>query len=940
MKICKVLMMLALVISAVFAQQDIVVTGWTMQDSADVASATGESIASATFDATGWLSATVPGTVLSTLVDQKAAGFTLDPLVGKNMSLLADIAKAQKRYWYRAKFDVSPAAGQRVWLHIDGINYYAFIYLNGKSVGTMKGAFKAGKFDITDLVTAGANYCAIRIRGNANPGNYHTKESGTCGDNGGVMTQDGPTFIASQGWDWIPTVADRDMGIWKPVHVRVTGPVVIRNPWIKTTAVSAASATVPLEVTLQNTTAAAVTGSLKATINGITEFAAQAVTIDANGSKTVPFPALTMSTPKLWWPNGYGEPNLYDCNITFTVDGAAVPSDTSTFKFGVREFTFQRGEGCGLIIKCNGQRILCRGGNWGMDDMMKRWDLHKLEKKIRYHKEMNFNMIRDWIGMTDNEPFYSFCDQYGIMVWSDFWQPHSADGTDPKDLDLYKDNMLDKILRVRNHACVTLWCARNETAPNGTLLSALQEYYTAYDGTRLVQPSSGSKDCHSGGPYTWTDIPTCNSKVIGFHTEIGSPTVPSYESLIKFLPAEADQMPMGNKTWSFHDYCSGNGNPTNYTNAMTAMWGAQSSIQNVCKVAQLMNYDEYRAYMESLQAKRFASNGASGLLLWMSNCVWPSLMWQTYDYYMEGTGAFYGCMEGAEPVHVMYYGGTNVQVINNTIQDIANYTVDAATYNLDGSKAWSSSKATSVSADNTTDVFEITKGTSTPYFLDLKLRDASGKLVSKNFYWLPNDRTNKALMLTMAKTTLAVTPAALSMTRSNDENVIEFKLVNTGTVCAVACRLKLTGETSGERILPCHYNDNYFSLAPGDTQDVVIRFDEVDRKNENPKLLISGINIDEQGSAVAITSKRRNVNAAIPAAANLVGGRIILGNLASGSPWSLTLLDMRGRVVSAAHGLGNGGMQNIAVPKLRSGIYVTMLKYNGLQQQTVVTIAR
>jgi len=113
-------------------------------------------------------------------------------------------------------------------------------------------------------------------------------------------------------------------------------------------------------------------------------------------------------------------------------------------------------------------------------------------------------------------------------------------------------------------------------------------------------------------------------------------------------------MPMGNNWWSFHDYCSGNGNPSNYTSAMTTLYGSSSTIQQVCLKAQLMNYDNYRAPFEALQVKRFS--GATGLLLWMSNCVWPSTMWQTYDYYMEGTGAMYGSQKGSEPIHIMYYG--------------------------------------------------------------------------------------------------------------------------------------------------------------------------------------------------------------------------------------------------------------------------------------------
>jgi len=206
-----------------------------------------------------------------------------------------------------------------------------------------------------------------------------------------------------------------------------------------------------------------------------------------------------MTSPKLWWPNGYGDPNLYACSIAFTPEGGAA-SDTAMFRFGVRQFAYSTTSGS-LIISCNGQRILCRGGNWGMDDAMKRWDVRKTENKVRYHKEMNFNMLRDWLGMTDNEPFYRFCDQYGIMLWSDFLGTHSADGPTPAtDQANYLANMRDKIYRVRNHASLAVWCERNETTPTAAFLTALQNYHTELDGTRMVQPSSDRTVCIAAAP--------------------------------------------------------------------------------------------------------------------------------------------------------------------------------------------------------------------------------------------------------------------------------------------------------------------------------------------------------------------------------------------------------------------------------------------------------
>jgi Exo-beta-D-glucosaminidase Ig-fold domain/Glycosyl hydrolases family 2/Glycosyl hydrolases family 2, sugar binding domain/Glycosyl hydrolases family 2, TIM barrel domain len=913
-------------VMAVSAQQMTEVTNWVMQDSSKAAEKTGEAISLATFSTTNWLTAVVPGTVLQTLQDANNY-YNLtpqDPMYGLNMNKIEDIAGLQKRFWFRSTFNVSFSSGQRVWLDIEGINYKAYIYVNGHYIDTLFGAFKGGKFDITNNVTSGSNCIAVKIIGNFSPGVYHTKQTGQCGGNGGIMTQDGPTLIASQGWDWIPTIPDRDMGIWKPVYVRVTGPVVIRHPWIRTTNVTASSATVPLQVMLRNATGTPVTGIISANIDGVTPFASQTVTVPANDTLNVSFANLTMTNPRLWWPNGYGDPNLYTCNIAFAPNNADT-SDTVSFKFGVRQFTFTTNTGGDLIIVCNGQRILSRGGNWGMDEGMKRWDLHRLEAQVRYHKEMNFNVIRDWIGQTDREPFYDFCDKYGMMVWADFWEPNTYDGPTPAtDQVNFLSNMLDKIYRTRNHACIAIWCERNETTPTTAFLTALTNMCNALDGTRRVQGSSGSGGVHSGGPYTYTSPTAANSAIYGFHTEFGGPTPLSFES----MNAAGIGLPLGigNSTASFHDFCQGNGYPGNFTDAMTSEFGSQTDLQQMTKVAQLMNYDDYRAPFEVLQTKRFS--GATGLLLWMSNCVWPSLMWQTYDYYLEGTGAMYGCMKGSEPIHVQFYNSNSIQVINNTRQPISNYTVSAATYNLAGTKAWNNSQAISVGADSLANAFPVTQATGSPNFLDIKLKDAGGNIVSKNFYWLPNSGTNISGMLTMNKAVLVPTATA-NWVKTGTENTITFKVVDTSAVCAIACRLQVITRNTNTRVLPVHYNDNYFSLAPGDTQFVSVKFDDADTKGDYPVVSITGINVDYTAIDVNPAGVRRSGSSIVKKSGMFgrwTGRNLKIFNIPTGNAWHVAILNIGGRTVLKADGVGTNGEIVVDAAALRPGAYIATIK--------------
>src|ERR1035438_5662343 len=145
--------------------------------------------------------------------------------------------------------------------------------------------------------------------------------------------------------------------------------------------------------------------------------------IRANASKTVKLdpaaePALRLRNPKLWWPNGYGDPNLYRVELEFAAGGAV--SDSKSFNAGVRRFTYSE-EGGALRIFINGRRFVARGGNWGFPESMLRYRAREYDAAVRYHRDMNFTMIRNWVGQTGDEAFYDACDRYGIVVWQDFW---------------------------------------------------------------------------------------------------------------------------------------------------------------------------------------------------------------------------------------------------------------------------------------------------------------------------------------------------------------------------------------------------------------------------------------------------------------------------------------------------------------------------------------
>ena len=116
-------------------------------------------------------------------------------------------------------------------------------------------------------------------------------------------------------------------------------------------------------------------------------------------------------------------------SLTFRHRPAAV-SDAKTFQAGVRQFTYSE-EGGALRMWINGRRFIPKGGNWGFGESMLRYRAREYDAAVRYHAEMNFNMIRDWVGQIGDDEFYDACDRYGVVVWQDFWLANPWDGPDP-----------------------------------------------------------------------------------------------------------------------------------------------------------------------------------------------------------------------------------------------------------------------------------------------------------------------------------------------------------------------------------------------------------------------------------------------------------------------------------------------------------------------------
>ena len=810
---------------------------WRLQR-ASLVEGCGQKISTADYDASTWVVATVPSTVLSSY---RNIGAIPDPNYADNLFLISE-SFFQSDFWYRTEFEL-PAdfAKQHLALNFDGINWKAEIYLNGENIGRIDGAFIRGEFDITNRVCKGKNTLAVKIVKNAHFGSVKEKNYENTDINGGALGADNPTFHASIGWDWISTIRGRNLGIYNDVYLTTTGGVSLKDQFVQTSlALPDTLATLTPEVRLCNHSDKAVSGTLRGFVGAI-EFE-QEVQLAGCESRIVKFEpeqfAQLKNQPlKLWWPKGYGAPHLYDAGFEFVVNGEV--SDAKNFKYGVRQMNHAY-DGEALVLYVNGRRFIGRGGNWGFGENNLNYRGREYDIAAAHHANMNFTMMRNWVGQIGDEELYEACDRHGIMIWQDFWLANPADGPDPYDNAMFVENAIDYVRRIRHHSSLALYCGRNEGNPPKELDDELRKVVAAeHPGLHYISHSS-SKGVSGHGPYRALSAREYFEWTKGsdtFHSERGMPCVVNYESLCRMLKEE--HLWAQGDAWGQHDFVMKGAQRGETFNALVEKgFGAPQSAKEFTELAQWINYNGYRAMFESRSKYR------KGLLLWMTHPAWPSMVWQTYDYYYEPTAAYFGCMKANEPLHIQWNSATDeVEVVNYSAGAHANLTAKAQIVNMDGSVAWSNSCLVASAEDTTVKCFSLdfSGELSSAHFVKLTLCDGEN-ILSDNFYIRGVEEHNYQAIRTMPK---AVVRKRTSIKRGeNGEWSAVVTLRNSGDVPALMIRLNVVGAKDGEQILPVFYSDNYISLLAGEERTIEISWKDIDTRGERAKIVVSGYNVE------------------------------------------------------------------------------------------------
>ncbi len=841
--------------------------GWSIQSSARI-QAPAETISSLAFKPVDWYKATVPSTVVGNLVDDMVYR---DPFFGMNLRSIPGMeypvgtnfsnkpfaadSPFKVSWWYRKEFRLTQGHEGQVWLNFDGINYRANIWLNGKLIADtsrVAGAYRTYTFNVTSTIElAKPNVLAVEVF----PPDVNS--------------------LALTWVDWNPMPPDKNMGLWRDVSVTATGPVALRYPQVMTKvdlpALDQAHLIVSAE--LENSSDKA----LKATLNGVIEHINfyQTVELAAHERRRVEFTPdkfaqLNVGQPRLWWPVHVGPQNLYDLNLEVSVDGKT--SDQDLIRFGIREATSELNDRGYRVFKINGRPILVRGGGWA-PDMFLRPFAEREAAEIRYVKDMNLNAIR-FEGKTERGRFLELCDRAGIMViagWCccDYWERWSQ--WKDNDYDVATESLRDQIRRIRNHpSLITFWYG-SDGPPNAraetNYLAVLKELNwpnSAQASATAQKPAVGEPTgIRMTGPYEYVPpvywyVDTRAGGAYCFNTETSpGPAVPPIESLRRMLPKE-HLWPI-DEFWNYH----AGGGPFKsldiFTAALNKRLGAATTVENYAMKAQVMAYDGERAMFEAYARNKYDS---TGVIQWMINNAWPSMIWHLFNDYLRPGGGYFGTKKACEPLHIQYsYDNRSVEVVNSFYREFKRLVASAEIYNLDMTKKFSREAPVDVTPDGRQCVLTLPEpaGLTPTYFVKLTLADASGQPVSSNFYWLSTKpdtlgepirgsswyyRPTEQFADFTALNTLPPVDLKVSARseRRGKEAITRVTIENPGQSLAFFVHLKIN-QDGGEEILPVIWEDNFFSLLPGEKREVSATYAADQLQGTEPVVELQGWNV-------------------------------------------------------------------------------------------------
>lgn len=816
----------------------------------------------------------------------------------------------REAWWYRAEFELPRLeSGQRVWLHLDSINYRADIWVNGGQVAgreAIVGMFRRWRLDVTARARVGANAVALRIHPVDHPGEpeaqlevfggvrpFHTE---LCND---------VTEIMSVGYDCFPTVPDRNLGLVQEVRVEVTGPVDLRHAFVRAELDLPELDPARLTVTVEalNTSADILRGVLRGVVRDpagaeVGGFS-RAVTLLGHETKELTVGPtdgeLTLAAPRLWWPNTYGDQPLYDLALTFTPD--AGPATSLATRFGIRRLDWELHEvddAHGRRLYVNGERIFQRGG-YVQPEMMFDWDRARVADELQYlaHANLNYVVFED----IPNPPdwYLDLCDELGLMFWNCYYGCYWLQYNRPWNIDTaaLEEATVDLCRRYRNHASLTINMAQNEGETREDVYEMWRRTMLRYDPDRALLPS-GSFPCYREGSPAWFErerpvgcndyqpktyswqLPEAYYRLVREHRnwmfmiESGSASLPPLESLLRFLPqlAELGENPGDDPKWPLDEawaHYGANRYYEWYHRGLHLMYGAPTDLRDYLRKAHLVTYDQHRALFEAVHHRMW--DLTSGFGEWKINSGFPDVQWQLYDWYLRPMVSLYAVRKACARLAIQLSPVDGlVTAINSGLAASPGLTASAVAYDAGMNVRVERSERVELPANAATDLFPLDVPDLPLVFVKLELRDGAA-VVADNFYWLsirlrevelqfePDEWRKWPAMspMLLPKETPVLPeladlpPAQVALSATLDGRTVRVDLRNEGTALAFFLRARVLRD--GEELLPVRWSDNYISLLPGETKRLTA---EVPEAEGRLRVAVDGWNVAEESVGVRL----------------------------------------------------------------------------------------
>jgi len=771
-----------------------------------------------------WLTATVPGTVHLDLINNKIIP---DPYKDENEKKVQWVENEDWDYKMAFKISSKELENQNIDLIFNGLDTFSEIYLNGKLLKKTDNMFRKWRIPVKQNLKIGDNLLQIKFTSSLNVGKELAKKVPF------TMPESPRSFVRKAqyqfGWDWGPRLVTS--GIWKDVKLNFWNQAKIENVKIEQKSVTEQKAELIIYTEIFSDQQGQYTVSINDKRNNI-QF--------KKGKNTIQIP-YTINDPKIWQPNGWGDPNLYDIKISLQNESKNL--DNKTERIGLRTIELSQekdAKGKSFYFKVNGNPMYAKGTNWiPSDSFTPRITKEKYQKLIKDCKEANMNMIRVWGGgIYEDDEFYKACDENGILVWQDFMFAGSFYPSNEEFLNNVKEEVKDQVNRLQNHPSIALWCGNNEIAEaivnwgyqkqfNYSKEDSLQVWKDYKKVFEEVIPNTLKKNLTSEKNIYWPTSPSIgwghkesltegdshywgvwwgeqpfeiyNDKVPRFASEYGFQGMPSLAAINSMFSVKAD-LSLENPTIKAHEK-----NARGFhiiDEYMKRDYIVPTDFVKYNYVSQLL---QARGMQIAIEAHRRAKPYNMGTLYWQLNDCWPVISWSSIDYLgnwkalhyqvkrsfenqaivteeKDGVLNFYGINDDLNKFYDVY---AEIQVVkfNGEILNEISTVPDGKT--LEGMVKFDPIEIENLIQDSNKD----------EVFLKLILKDRDEKTIAENNYFFlkPKD-------LKLSKPTIKI--------KKISSTEIEI------STDVLAKDVYLTGDT--------HFSDNFFDLLPNTSRRITL----------------------------------------------------------------------------------------------------------------------